>query len=108
MTPKIAIVYTKEHNESIVEKNRLKKLHPNALIVETSGKKNKTALTNLLEDDVYEVKSAHKSLNARVAKSEKARVKAKEDALEAQHKALEDDKKANKKAAKKTKDTSKK
>lgn len=97
MKPKIAIVYTKKHNESIVEKNRLKKEHPGAVCIETSAKRNKASLEDILEDDNYQVISAHKSLNARVARSEKARKKAKADALAEQHKQME--KEAAEKAA---------
>lgn len=95
MKAKIAILYSRSSNESIVSKNKLKKQHPNAVVVEKSNKKE---ISEILDDDRFECISCDKSLNARVKKSEKARLKAKEDALQAQHDEIE--KEAKEKAKK--------
>jgi len=102
MKAKIALLYSKSSNESIVLKNKFRKQFPNAICVE---KENKKRVSEILEDDKYECISCDKSLNARVKKSEAARIKAKEDKLKAQYKEIE---KQEKEKAKKEKEKSKK
>ena len=97
MKAKIALLYSKSSNESIVLKNKLRKQFPNAICIE---KANKKRVSEILEDDKYECISCDKSLNARVKKSEAARIKAKEDRLEAQNKEIVKQAKAKAKAEK--------
>ena len=102
MKPKIAIIYSKKSNDSLVAKNKVRKENPNALIIESS---NKDAVSDILKNDDYKVISCDPKMDARVSTSEKARVKAKAKKLEDQHKELAEAE-AKEKATKKTTKTS--